>query len=263
MTSEKVFQASMVEAILKTTQSNASVDRDGRCENIFDHQGLQKYQNNWVENAHRALSVSFPTVKLLLGEHNFRLLCRFACDTMPKTVYDWGDWGIPSVFVGTVRTFLDKVNAKTLEYVVDCAQLDEYVFTCQREADPSVLTDSLTILESDCAENARLILYSGFHLMCADYPLSDIFHYAQQGKGVISDLSTKIKEKKRNHLSVHRVDYKPIVRNITPSDFAMFEAVSQNKSVGTLFELSISLKLDFTQWLTDAISSKIVVGAHI
>lgn len=61
-----------------------------------DQQGLAVYRRNLLAAASRALSVSFPTLQLLVGASVLGVLARGYLHACGRDVFEWGRWGSSS-----------------------------------------------------------------------------------------------------------------------------------------------------------------------
>jgi hypothetical protein len=258
--SEAEYQQALVSTILaKNTDKAAFVDAD--------QPGVRIYKNNWIENAHRALAVAFPTVKALLGDDNFKTLSRFTCQQLPKTEYDWGEWGVPNGFVDCVAAFLSEQNATHLSYVVDCAKLDEHVFLCQRQQDPILDEASLAILSGDHAGQSKLVISPTTFIFQSSFPVKAVFDYVHENVGDIGTIQQALKsaqntaENEERYFVVSRTNFKPVVEEVSKADYLLLDMAKKNATVEQLFERAHALNIEFANWLGQAIANLRVIGA--
>lgn len=246
---EANYQSSLVSTILSPSFTSPQ-----------PFQGMKLYQNNWLENAHRALTVSFPTVQKLLGEDNFRMISRLACERIAKTQYDWGEWGLNGQFVDVVRDFLQKQQVGSLNYVVECAQLDELIFLSQRANDPKQQAETFSILSSENAENSHLVLSPALHVEKFNYPVEKLYKFSHFDEGNITDLRSTLSEPNDVFVRISRAEFKPEIEQISRGEYALFCAAEDEKNIAFLFGKANELNIDFSQWLGDAIAKMLIVA---
>ncbi|MBO1255729.1 putative DNA-binding domain-containing protein [Alteromonas sp. 5E99-2] len=257
MSTETDYQSQFVSAIFN--QSKA------------DSVGMQIYKNNWIEGAHNALSISFPTVKILLGDANFRLLCRFACQSIPKKSYNWEEWSIPNTFVTVVSDFLRLQNTTGLNYVAECAKLDEMLFINQKAIDPIIKVDLLNSLGQANPDKTIFTVSKATQLGTFSFPADKVYKHAHLNEGNIAEIqqqlitpSSYFIQVSRSALSPSGVDRSEFRASISPlsrQEFILFDMVNKGHSITSLFETANDMNMDFTAWLGDAISKDVIIGS--
>ncbi|MFC3095555.1 putative DNA-binding domain-containing protein [Alteromonas sediminis] len=228
--------------------------------------GTAIYRNNWIENAHRALSVSFPTVKALLGENNFRLIVRYACAKSPKTEYDWGEWALDELPAIIEATLHEQKLLDTMDFVVDCAKLDAALFRCQRSVDPLLDTASLSLLEKAPPESLRLNLANKQSLVTSNYPLNDLYDFVHRPLDESESLKAQIQKARDRaqlrYFLVYRTDFNPLIKALTEEEAQLHQLVVSKTDVATLFEKCTEMKVDFSSWLGESIAEKRIIGIN-
>lgn len=243
------FQSSLVSSILSPNALSS-----------LPSQGLKLYQNNWRENAHRALAVAFPTVLKLLGGENFRKITKLACERIAKTEYDWGEWGLNSQFVNLVRDFLNEQHVQSLNYVIECARLDELIFLNQRAKDPFQQTETFSLLSSDKAETATLVLSPTLHVEKFLFPVEKLYKYSHFNEGNITNIRSSLSEPNDVFVRISRSEFKPEIEPISRGEYALFCAVKERQNIAFLFDKANELNIDFSQWLGDAIAKLLIIA---
>jgi len=226
--------------------------------------GKRLYKNNWQENAHRALSVSFPTVRSLLGEDNFRIISRHACASIAKTEYDWGEWAHNEL--GTViKHCLQRQGLfESMEYVIDCAALDSALFLCQRSKNPELDTDSLSLLQCEDPDALYLEMADNLQWLSSTFPLLSIYEFVHGDKTDSSAIKTQInharKQKLMCHFLVSRTGFAPEIDVLSASELTLYQLATNHTNIASLFDTASNAGLDFSNWLGEAISRKHLVG---
>lgn len=229
-------------------------------QNKADSAGMQIYKNNWIEGAHNALSISFPTVKILLGDANFRSLCRFACQSMPKQSYNWEEWSIPNTFVTVVSDFLRLQNTLGLSYVVECAKLDEMLFINQKEIDPIAKVDLLNSLGQVNPDKTVFTVSKATQLDTFSFPVDKVHKYAHFKEGNITEIQQHLITPDNYFIQVSRSEFRPSIHSLSQQEFTLFDMVNKGLSIASIFETANDLNIDFTAWLGSAISKGVIIG---
>lgn len=227
--------------------------------------GLQIYQNNWRENAHRALTVSFPTVKALLGEENFHAITVQACQHIERTTYDWGEWGVNGEFSELIARVLNEQQQQELKYVVDAANLDAAMFNCQRSADPINEPETLVHLQSEYAADVQLKIANNLQLLLSVYPLEQIYNFVHHPSEDTQQLKQEIEavneSSPQRYYLVYREDFKPHIAELNSAEYALFNSALNGATIATLYETATTHQADFSHWLGNAIALGQVLAA--
>lgn len=240
----------------------------------IEEQGLSIYRNNLKANALQALKVSFPTVEKLIGEELFAHSVNQLLVTQPPSLGDWGLWGSEySDLLGELTALED------YPYVKDIAKLDYQLHLLSRAKDCSVNIESISMLGSHELDNIRLVMSPNIRLLESEFPIVEIYR-----ANTLSECSTadcekvsavqylnqaklKIAAGLGQKVLMYRPMYKPLVREIEPTELHWLKLMSAGQSIGNaLDEMNEKFTTDqdkfvFEEWLPKAIQDNLI--SHI
>lgn len=136
--------------------------------------GLEAYRANAEAIAERALAATFPTVRAMVGDDDFRQLARAFRHAHPPRQGDLGEWG--DAFPAWLAAH---AALAPWPWLGDAARLDLALHRCERAADASLDAASLARLESTDPSRLRLELMPGCALLRSPWPIATI-HRAHQ-----------------------------------------------------------------------------------
>lgn len=138
-------------------------------EHPYASRGVTIYRRNRAAAAARALSVSYPTIALLLGDKLTALFAGEYLGEVGKHSADWGAWG--DDFAAWLQ---QHPISREHPYLPDTARLDWAVHCCNRAADAQPDAETLQLLESHDDREIFAILAPGTALVSSRYPVLDI-----------------------------------------------------------------------------------------
>lgn len=244
---ERLAQSTLVSAIYNRTAASA-----------FDAQGLAVYQRSLSANAKRALEISFPTVKQLLGNEFFSQLCVNFLHAHPLTTGDWGDWGceLPR-WLACSRELAD------YPYLDDCAQLDWLCHQSERAGNIATDLNSLPLLAENDIYQVTIKLCSGVFILTSQYPVVDIWNAhqgAEKSTRLFAQAAQSITNKEPQSALVWRPEWKPKVKKITASEFLFLQHTLAGQSVGESLDAMSSTDFSFQTWLPQALENGLLCG---
>ena len=124
------------------------------------NKGLAIYQQNYLLNAANALSISYPTIYLLLGSDLFTILTKQFLIKHPKRSYDWALWG--QDFPQWLAWHPISIEFK---YLCDCAKLDWAIHLNSKITETSINLESIQLIENDKLDKLIIQFNNGTHLL--------------------------------------------------------------------------------------------------
>jgi len=244
---ESLAQSTLISAIYERADGSA-----------FDAQGLAVYQGSLSANAKRALKISFPTVKQLVGDEFFSQLCDNFLHAHPPTAGDWGEWGceLPS-WLARSTELVD------YPYLGDCAQLDWLCHQGERAGNIAADRDSLPLLAENDIYQTTIKLCSGVAILPSMYPTVDIWnahHAADKNAELFAQAAQSIAEKKPQSVLIWRPEWKAKVKEITTSEFLFLQHTLSGQSIGDTLDALSSTDFSFETWLPQALQDGLLCG---
>ncbi|WP_412972031.1 putative DNA-binding domain-containing protein [Glaciecola sp. MF2-115] len=234
---------------------------------------LNVYSNNFIENGIRALSISFPTVVGFIGEDSFRILAKKFLYEVPKQSFDWAEYGceLPD-FIGQQDALND------YPFLREVAILDWAIHQAQRAEDRRFLGASFALLESGDTATLKFVGAPALQVLPFLFPIVELYQvihdpFLQSEEGLVArkNLLSEIKD----HISLvlasdainkvtprsivlWRPEYKAQFEYISSAEAQVISAINASTSVNTVIETIDDHQLDLLEWLTKAISNKLI-----
>jgi len=207
----------------------------------------------------RALEHSYPTVKALVGASSFEDLALDYFRMIRKQSGDWSDfgWGFPSWIIS--HRISDRVP-----YLSDVARLDNHLGRVERSQYQEVDFESLSAIGEDLS-SCQLILNSGLQFFRSVYPIVSIWeaHKSDTPQDTLSFAQAKrmIAKGRGQNALVYRAGWRGMAEAISEKDIALLERLRKRPSIAEAFGEGVPNETNFTGWLQDMISKKVIVGA--
>jgi hypothetical protein len=249
------------------TQTNTQTDTQTNTQ-TDTQTGLNVYTNNFIENGIRALSITFPTVEGLIGEDSFRVLSRKFLRHEAKASFDWAEYGI------TLPTFIEGQEAlETYPFLSEVAELDWTIHCVQRETDKKFQPATFASLESGDTNALRFIAAPGLQTRNFWFPVAYLYQlihepYLQSEEGMLARkaLLKKITELINNAINMTtprslvlwRAEYKAQFEYVSDAEADVIQKINAHASVDVVIETIGTHNIDLVEWLTKAISNKLI-----
>ncbi len=222
----------------------------------LDRQGLGIYQRNLMAAGLRSLSISYPTITLLVGLEYMSQLAEQYVLFCPKKTFDWGAWG---------WGFPDWLAAQSIAdehpYLVDCARIDWAVHMSARSEDHHADFTSLNLLEKDLSQ-VFFVFSPSYILLKSGFPTVDIInaHKANPEAPNLSQAKKKFENNQGQVALVSRSSWKPVVREVEREELFWFSL----KGTGVSLEAALNQLNEGDQaldvWLPKALGDGVVTG---
>ncbi len=231
-------------------------------------EGLKVYQNNTVANAVNALSVLYPSIKVLLNEVDFYALCKAYWLDCPPSKGDWsyynaqnghslGHWIRHSNY-GGIDT--------ALPFLADLANLDDALNTAQDAADLLLDINSLNLLTKN-PKTLTLLFQPSVHLLNLSYDIIDfktelIQNHSKTTSTPVSltNLMHKFEavlSKKYSHTAlIHRIHWQSYAKIITVADKTCIDACLNGATLHQAYQLAYDIDslFSFSDWITQLLN---------
>ena len=239
-------------------------DFSGNIDHGFDHRGINIYRRNLLANAQRALSISFPTVFMLLDSDVSSSLVQPFLQTSPPEQGDWAQWG--DEFFDFIA---DTAVGRDYPYLADCAALDWHVHRALHGQDQALVHASLQLLATAEPEHIFVEFNANVQLMSSQYPISEIFTAHHHDDAEIRDaalvqaqqaLTTpQLTAIEPQQVLVFRPEFQPQVQALNPSEARFVQALQTGQSLAMALDW-VKHDSDFTfeNWLVSAIQSNLI-----
>jgi hypothetical protein len=237
---------------------------------IEQHPDVQRsidiYRNNLFENAARALAITFPTVESLMGRKAFRFLVAKLLQTESKTHFDWGEYG-----VGFPAVIAEQEDLIEFPYLSEVAEYDWLVHQTQRDADIFANPTSFALLQEQDLSTLSFVTSTGFTVREFWFPVIELHQLANnhsltsEEKDELQKSTTKliknaINQDKPRSLVMWRPDYKAKAEWLEDQSLSAFILLMKQASTADIIAEVEAQGLDLTQWLSQIIESKKVIG---
>jgi hypothetical protein len=219
--------------------------------------GLQAYRDNTDASAARALAAAFPTVRLLVGEHDFALLARDHWRAAPPQRGDLGAWG--DAYADALR---GDPRLADFPYLADCARLDWALFQCERAADATLDAASMTRLAD--TDPARLVFETmpGVALVHSPWPIAQIHAAHHAGASDFAAARAAIASRRGETVLVARSGWKARVHVLDAVTARWMQSLRDGADLARALDAA-GPAFDFGAWLADAIGHGVLKGIRV
>lgn len=211
--------------------------------------GLRAYRANAHAAAERALAVTFPTLRVLIGREDFAQLAREFWHAHPPQRGDLGDWGdaLPAWLAA---------HAALAEwpYLADCARLDLALHVCERASDAVIEPASLALLGERAPGALRLHLLPCVQCISSRWPIVTLHaaHAANADAALFERAREQIRAGVGEAAVIARDGFRGVVHGIGAPSAAFMQAVAHDASLSDALTAA-GEDFDFAAWLADAL----------
>jgi hypothetical protein len=226
----------------------------------FDVQGINIYRRNLQANAHRALTISFPTVfELLDSDISENLVYQFIRNSPPNQG-DWAQWG------ESFPHFLENTEqGGNYPYIADCAKLDWYIHCALKGSDQTLVETSLQILSESEPEQIFIEFNSNVKVLNTVYPIADIFdahhHDEEAQRKVAMENAKKYLSGKYSEqvVMIYRPELQPKVTSLSKGEGIFMNVLLAGGSLEkALNAVENNNEFSFEKWLLNAIKYNLI-----
>lgn len=221
--------------------------------------GLLAYRTNGTALAERALTAAYPVLQQLLGEESFAPLARHFWRQAPPQCGDVAQWG------AALADFIDAAPQLSSEpFLGDVARVEWALHCAATAADSAADIGSFALLASGDPEQVSLTLSDGVVAFASTWPVVSIIHAHLQGEPTLAQAAALLGEGVSEHALVWRQGLKPRLRVSSAAEHALLAALQAGFSLeAALAAAAVGIGFDFNDWLTQAVQSGLVTGAHL
>lgn len=258
-----------------TTADSTSGDAKNTPKNIANYiyltgtRGLNSYQANGKELAHRALSAAYPVLAQLVGSESFEYLAHALWHAHPPERGDLAQWGdaLPG-FVAASDQLAD------VPYLPDVARVEWALHQCASGSDRAAQPHTFELLATTGANQLELLLSPGCAVVHSAWPVVSIVtaHQAataSSSKSIepdalhLPDLSVasgRLQRGEGESALVWRYHFQPRVREAWPGEADFLLALQGGLSLGEAAQSAPAL--DFSAWLSWAVQTGLLLGVR-
>ena len=231
----------------------------GEARRALTERGLLAYRANGTALAERALTAVYPVLAQLLGEDSFAPLARHFWRQTPPQRGDVAQWG------AALADFLDAAPQLASEpFLGDVARIEWALHCAATAADSTADIGSFALLASGDPEKATLTLSDGVVALASAYPVVSIVHAHLQGEPTLAQVAALIGEGVCEHALVWRQGLRPRLRASSAAEHGLLAGLQAGLSLETaLAATAPDTSFDFNDWLSQAVQSGLVTGAHL
>lgn len=225
-------------------------------ESMVEDKGLQIYRANLRATALQALCITFPTINALIGEGLMSYATEKMLNLSPPKDGNWARWG--ESFAAVLE---DIEPLKEFAYLPDCARLDYLCHQLVREANFSLDTDSLSLLQNNDPAMLKIELAPTLHLLRSPYPIQQIrdAHKLQalERKKALASISFADTTKDGYFVACYRNGYTVSVNAISSAEYQWYQLLEKH-SLGASLDLIDLSAFSFENWLRNALQEQII-----
>jgi hypothetical protein len=211
--------------------------------------GLRAYRSNAHASAERALAVTFPTLRALIGAEDFAQLAREFWHARPPQRGDLGDWGdaLPAWLAAHAAL-------AAWPYLADCARLDLALHRCERARDAAIEAASFALLGEHAPGALRLRLSPGVQCLTSRWPIVTLHaaHAAGADAALFERARAQIEAGEGDAAVVARDGFRAVVHRIGAPGAAFMQAVALDARLSDALTAA-GAGFDFAAWLADAL----------
>lgn len=210
------------------------------------------YRNNVAVSLTEALEVSFPAIRKLIGDENFRGLMGIFLRQHPPTAPMISQYG--AALPGFLEEFEPLAH---LGYLPDVARLEQALRESYHAADVAAIDPAeLQNLPPDTLMGATLTFAPTLRLIRSRWPVHEIWAYNME------DGAPKPSGNAQNVL-VTRPEFDPIATPLAPGGGTFIAALADGQTFGAAFEVATQAIKDGTEFDLTPTLSALIAGRAI
>lgn len=216
--------------------------------------GLMAYQANGHALAERALLAAYPVIAQLMGTESFNALARDLWHNDPPRSGDLARWG------KALPGFL--ANNEQLAGVPCLGDVAQVEWALHRaavapDADPDL--PSFARLSTEDPESLTLLLATGTALITSAWPVVSIITAHTTGDPTLAETGQRVRDRIGETAVVWRQGWRPCVAACPANTLGLLKALLRGAALTEALG-ETAAEVDFSDWLTQAVHSGLVLG---
>jgi hypothetical protein len=216
--------------------------------------GLMAYQANGHALAERCLPAAYPVVAQLIGQDSVHALARDLWHRHPPVDGDLAQWG------DALPDFLsDNEQLTDVPYLADVARVEWALHRAAGAPDAETDLPSFARLSTEDPESLTLLLAPGTVLIPSVWPVVSLITAHTASEPTLAEAGRRVQDRVGETAVVWRQGWRPCVA-VCPSDApgvlqALLRGAPLTDALG-----QAPADFDFSDWLTQAVHSGLVIG---
>lgn len=225
--------------------------------------GLQVYQANAHALAERSLRAAYPVIDMMLGSTHFAALARDLWHCHPPARGDMAHWGeaLPS-FLASIEALADT------PYLADVARVEWALHRVASAADAAVDHASFAHLIEQDATGFTLTLAPSTTVINSPFPVVSLVHSHRHAQPSLAQAAERLRSGVPEAALVWRQGLRPCVTQVAAVETVLLYALLQGLDLPTALDAALASEVntlrafDFSRWLTNAVTTGLVVGVQ-
>jgi Putative DNA-binding domain len=224
--------------------------------------GLAAYRTNGHALAERSLLAAYPVVAALIGGDNFALLARDLWHRHPPQCGDLALWGdaLPGFLHGNQQL-------ADAPYLSDVARAEWALHRAAGAPDAVPDLPSFARLGQEDPQGLTLTLATGTTVIASLYPVASLISAHLFDSPSLDDVAQRLRDGHRECVLVWRQGLRPRIAGIAPPAAALVQALLAGADLPQALDAAGAIEdtaepLDFSAWLTAAVTDGLVIGVH-
>jgi hypothetical protein len=225
--------------------------------------GLQAYQANGHALSERSLRAAFPVVDLMIGGNSFNALARDLWHRHPPERGDLAQWG------ETLPAFLaSNGQLADVPYLADVAKVEWALHCAASAADAPSDPASFARLSSEDPEMLTLALAPGTVVISSPFPVASLVLAHRNENPSLKEAARRLQQGRAESAVVWRRGLKPQIAQCSGVAATLLRCLLQGRDLNRAIDTALGCNLpdteafDFSAWLTQAVTSNLVIGVH-
>lgn len=219
--------------------------------------GLGVYAGNRQAVTSRGFGITFPTVRILMGDAFEVAVQRFVKQHPPGNG-DIALWGLHFP-----QWLSQQAELMPYPYVATMASLEWQIAALERAADAFPDGDSFKLLEQFSTDELHIVLNPNCIFISSVFPIHDIWAYHQDNGDSqrLARIKTSLSDPEYlEYLLISRLHWKSAVFALTNNEFFLLQKCREGISIASiLYELEI-MGVTFTDWFSRMLQVGVIFG---
>jgi hypothetical protein len=225
--------------------------------------GLQAYQANGHALAERSLAAAYPVIQQMLGRDNFVALARDFWHRHPPALGDLAHWG------DALPTFLSQsVALQEAPYLADVALVEWALHRAANAADAVTDAASFARLGAEDPCGVTLTLSPGTALVSSFFPVASLVLSHRNSQPSLTQVAQRLREGVAETALVWRQVLQPRVAQVASAEALLLSELLLGKNLAAALDIALAAEttdeqaFDFSDWLTQAVTTGLVIGVN-